>query len=410
MAFSMNNFEYDEKHCLLNIGGELMVYHCHHYLTNLQRTIFDAEYMDGMGIMIGCGADSSFYQLTNLCAGLDTPEAKTVAQDVYKSFGNGLLDLTSMNEDGATIVTTKSVISKTWLMQFEESKNPVDGFTAGYLAAAYAVIYKKELKDVHVVQTEDMACGADANVYVITNQPANFPLYPKKGEVKYNEAEQPASSWEHADLITTTFSNAHKNFVGNEEGFIPAFGVYVVNNQSDYVNRLQFEFMKEVEKFAGEYGQTLAGELLMEAGVACGFFTLGGILSSPEWEGAVKPYLKTPEDWVHAAIALTNNMGWGYQVVPEISKEKMIFRNYNDFEDISYMRMYGKSKTFTHWANSGGWSAIMPIIYNSDLLETGEIAYLEMYEEIRRSKYGYKLTRTKGISNGDDYLEMEVKL
>jgi len=36
-------------------------------------------------------------------------------------------------------------------------------------------------------------------------------------------------------------------------------------------------------------------------------------MTSPEWEGAVKPYLKTKEDWIYAIIALTNNMGGDYK-------------------------------------------------------------------------------------------------
>ena len=406
--FDINNYEYDKEHCRLEIGGENMVYHCHHYLTNLQRTVFDAEYLDSTGMIVGCAADSIYYQLSNLCDGLSVEDSKLLAQEMYKTFGNGLIDLSTMDENGLELSTTKSLISKAWDILFGESKKPVDCYTTGYLAAAYAVIYKKELKNINATQTECMTMGAKANVHIIKEGENNFTTYDKKGDYQFNTTAKPKSLWEGAEAVTTMFSNAHKNFIGNEEGLIPGFGVYVVNNQSDYINRVQFEFIKAVEEFAGEYGKTLGGELLMEAGAACGFFTLGGIMSSPEWEGAVKPLLKTKEDWIHAAIALTNNMGWGYQVVTELSQDKMIFRNYNDFEDMSYMRMYGKSSEFTHWANSGGWSSAMPIIYNSDLVETGNIDHVELYKEVRKSKFGYKTIRTKGISNGDDYLEMEV--
>lgn len=411
MGFSISDYEYDKKHCSLEIGGELMTYHCHHYLVNLQRTVYDAEYIDGTALFVGCAADAVYNQLSNLCEGKSEREAKELIEQMYKTFGNGLIDISSMNECGAKIVTTKSIVSKAWLMLFKESKKPVDAFTAGYLAAAYAVLYGKELKDVYVEQTCEMAQGADANEFIVKNAKANFNLYPKKREITYHDVDEIYSTWEHSETITEMFAGAHKNFVGNEEGFIAAFGVYVINNQNDYANRVEFEFMKEVKKFAGDYGFTLASELLMEAGIACGFFTLGGILTSPEWEKAVKPFLKEPEDWIHAIIALTNNMGWGHQVATEVSKEKFVFRNYNDLEDISYKRMYeSKSEYFTHWANSGGMSALMPLIYNSELIEKGKIDYIEMYNEIRRSKYGYRTKRTKGITVGDDYLEMEVIL
>ncbi len=408
--FNINDYKYDVDNCYIEIGGESMMYHCHHYLTNLQKTVYDAEYIDGFMLMASCAADAVQHQLSNLCEGLSVEESKEVAQDTYKVFGNGLVDLSSMNEDGVELTTTKSILSKTWQMQFGESQKPVDPYTTGFLAAAYAVIYKKDLKDLHITQTTEMASGDAFNTHSIRVGDGNLTLYPKKSKVAFRQISKPKSSWEHADLITKTFSGANQNFIGNEEGYIPGFGVYVVCNQSDYINRVQFEFMKAVEEVTGEYGVTLASELLMQAGLACGFFTLGGIMSSPEWEGAVKPYLKTTEDWAHAAIALTNNMGWGYQVITEISKEKMVFRNYTSFEDYSYLKMYGKSDHIVHTANSGGWSSIQPLLYNSDLVETGKIDTITMFEEVRKSKFGYKTIRTKGIANGDDYLEVEVVL
>jgi len=408
--FNINDYKYDTKNCSIEIGGESMMFHCHHYLTNLQKTIYDAEYIDGFMLMASCAADSLKYQLTNLCEGLDIKESKQLAQDIYKTFGNGLIDLSSMNEDGVTLTTTKSILSKTWQMQFGESQKPVDPYTTGFIAAAYAVIYKKNLKDIHISQTTEIASGDAFNTHIVKLGDGNITLYPPKKEVAFKKIEMPKSSWENAELITQTFSNANQNFVGNEEGYIPGFGVYLVCNQSDYVNRVQFEFLKAVQEVAGEYGATLATELLMQAGLACGIFTLGGIMSSPEWEAAVKPYLTCKEDWAHAAIALSNNMGWGYQIITEISKEKMVFRNYTSFEDYSYLRMYGQSETLIHTANSGGAGAMLPLLYNTELVETGKINTIEVFEEMRKSKFGYKTVRTEGIANGGEYLEMEVTL
>ncbi len=408
--FDITKYEYDKEHCSLEVGGEAMGYHCHHYLSNLQRTLFDADYIDGSNLTIGCAADCTYLQLKNLCQDLDIEESKILAQDMYKTFGNGLIDLSSMDENGVEVKTTKSMMSKTWMLLFETSKQPVDCFTTGYIAAAYAVIYNKELKNIDAKQTQCMTMGASQNIHIIKEGEGSFPIYPPKNKLELEPASYPKSKWEHAQTITDMFANAHKGFVGNEEGFIPAFGVYVVNNQCDYVNRVQFEFIKAVEEFAGEYGATLGSELLMEAGFACGFYTLGGIISSPEWEGAVKQHLKTPEDWIYAAVALTNNMGWGYQYVASLSKDKMQYRNYSSFEDYSYLKMYGKSRTFTHWANVGGWSSIMPIIYNSDVVKTGQLDTIRMYDEIRKAKFGYRTVRTKGISCGDEFAEMEVSL
>ena len=309
--FDINDYKFDQEHNYLEIGGEAMVFHCHHYVTNLQRTILDADYIDSKLFLIGSAADSIFYQLTNLCDGLNIEDSKIMAQDIYKTFGYGIIDLSSMDENGCELKSTKSFFSKTWEMKFGKSNNPVDYYTSGFLAAAYAVIYKKELKDVNAVQTTCMACGDEINTHVIALGDGNFSTYPKKAPTVFKEVPKVSLNWEHEETITNAFLGAAATLVGNEEGLISAFGVYIVRNQSDYVNRLQFEFVRQMTEVAGEYGVTLAGELLMEAGHACGFFTYGGIMTSPEWEGAVKPYLETKEDWIKALASLVNTMGWG---------------------------------------------------------------------------------------------------
>ncbi|KIM13152.1 MAG: hypothetical protein KU38_00325 [Sulfurovum sp. FS08-3] len=408
--FNINDYPFDEEHNYLEIGGEAMIFHCHHYITNLQRTILDAEYIESSRFLIGSAADSLYYQLSNLCKGLSVDESKKMAQDIYKCFGYGLIDLSSMDESGCTLTTTKSFFSKTWEMKFGRSKKPVDYYTSGFLAAAYAVIYNKELKNIQAMQTTCMACGDETNTHIIKLGECNFDIYPPKQPVRFKDVPKLKIDWEHEQTITNAFLGAHATMVGNEIGLIPAFGVYLVRNQSDYVNRLQFEFVHQMRQVAGEYGTTLAGELLMEAGYACGFFTYGGIMTSPEWEGAVKPYLKTKEDWIKALASLVNTMGWGYHTAIELSQQKAVFRNYNDFEDLSYMRMYGNSEYPVHWANSGGFTGLMQLVYNTDLVHGKKIETEEGFRAMRRSKEGYKTKMTKGISCGDDFLEVEVYL
>ncbi len=408
--FDINEYEFDKEHNYLEIGGEAMIFHCHHYITNLQRTILDADYIDSKLFLIGSAADAVFYQLSNLCDGLTIDESKEMAQDIYRTFGYGLIDLSDMDENGIELKSTKSFFSKTWKMKFDKADKPVDYYTAGFLAASFAVIYKKELKDIEAQQTTCMACGDEINTHVVKLGKCNFSLYPKKETTVFNNTPKLKIDWEFEEVVTDAFLGAHATMVGDEEGFIPAFGVYIVRNQSDYVNRLQFEFVKQMTEIAGEYGVTLAGELLMEAGHACGFFTYGGIMTSPEWEGAVKPYLKTKEDWIKALAALVNTMGWGYHTAVELSEQKAIFRNYNDFEDLSYVRMYGKNDYPIHWANSGGFTGLMQLVYNTDIVNGEKIETEEGFREMRRSKVGYKTVMSKGISCGDDYLEVEIYL
>jgi hypothetical protein len=406
--FNINDYKFDTEHNYLEIAGEAMIFHCHHYITNLQRTILDADYIDSSLFLIGSAADSLYYQLTNLCNGLSIEESKQMAQDIYKTFGYGIIDLSNMNENGVELTTTKSFFSKMWKLKFEKSNKPVDYYTAGFLAAAYAVIYKKELKDIYAKQTTCMSCGDECNTFVIKQGECTFDIYPKKSKTTFKDVLKLKVDWEHEETVSNAFLGAHATFVGNDEGLIPAFGVYIVRNQSDYVNRLQFEFVIAMKEVAGDYGITLAGELLMEAGHACGFFTYGGIMISDEWNSVVKPLLKTKEDWIKGLASLVNTMGWGYHTAVELCEERAVFRNYNDFEDLSYLRMYGNNDYPVHWANSGGFTGLMQLIYNTDITQGVRIDTEEGFRDMRRSKVGYKTKMTKGISCGDDFLEVEI--
>lgn len=124
--FDINRFRFDEEHNSLEVAGEAMVFHCHHYIQYLQRSILDAEYIDSRPFLVGSAADSIYYQLKFLCTGLSIDESKQIAEEMYKDFGYGIIDLREMNENGVTLSSDKSFFSKTWMMKFGQSSKPVD--------------------------------------------------------------------------------------------------------------------------------------------------------------------------------------------------------------------------------------------------------------------------------------------
>ncbi len=408
--FDIRAYPYDETHNCFVVAGEAMVFHCHHYLNYLQRSILDADYIDSRPFIVGAAADAVYQQLSELCRGMSVEDAKKMASEVYKTFGYGLIDLTPLTQDGASIGTYKSFYSKTWLMKFGKSNKPVDYFTTGYIAAAFAVIYGHPLSAVNAVQVSCMACGDSSNLYIIQLGEGNFSIYPPKNPLQFNNTPKLPIGWQYEDVVTQSFLGAHENMVGNEEGYIPAFGVYIARNLSDYINRIQFEFVRAMKTVGGEYGELLASELLLEAGHACGFFTYAGVMTSDEWNTYVKPYLHTREDWIKGLVSLINTMGWGYHTIVDLSRERAVFRNYNDFEDLSYLRMYGLADKPVHWANSGGFTGLMQLIYNTDLVNGEVINTEEGFRRMRRSKGKYKTRMIKSIACGDDYLEAEISL
>lgn len=409
--FDIRHYPFDREHHGLEVAGEAMVFHCHHYLNYLLRSILDADYIDSRPFLIGSAADALYPQLQRLCAGLSRPEAKNMVASVYKTFGYGLIDLTEMTENGMVLNTVKSFFSKTWALKFGHSDKPVDYYTSGFLAAAYAVLYERPLAEVTVEQTACMACGDACNTHEVRPGPGNFTLYPPRKPTRYGQSPPDTGPvWPAEALITEAFKGAHEQLVGNEEGYIPAFGVYLARNQSDYVNRMQFEFLRAMREVAGEYGEKLATELLLESGHACGFFTYGGVMTSDEWQTVVKPHLRSREDWIRGLSALINTMGWGYHVGVELSRERAVFRNYNDFEDLSYLRIYGRAEKPVPTATSGGYAGLMHLVYNTDLVHGVRIDTEEGFRQLRRAKAKYKARMLKSIASGDDFLEVEITI
>jgi hypothetical protein len=72
--------------------------------------------------------------------------------------------------------------------------------------------------------------------------------------------------------------------------------------------------------------------------------------------------------------------------------------------------MYGQAKQPVHWANSGGFTGLMQLIYNTDLVDGEIINTEEGFRHMRRSKAKYKTHMTKCMACGDDYLEVEISL
>lgn len=408
MLFDIDDYAFDVEHGALYIGDEAMVFHCHHYMNYLLRSILDADYIDSPRFIIGAAADAVYHQLTHLCRDKDSTQSLQIAQEIYQNFGFGLLDLSSMNQQGIELQTTHSFFSKSWVMKFGPADRPIDFYTSGFLAAVYAYVYEIPLEHIHAEQTHCMASGDPYNRHCISKKRSNFATYAVKNKVAFKEVPKQPIGWEHEEIITKAFLGAHTKFVGNEQGLIPAFGVLLVRVQSDYVNRLQIEFMRAMQAMAGDYGETLARELLLEAGYACGFFTYGGVMSSQEWHTVVRPFLESKEDWIKALLSLINTMGWGYHTVLEVSDKGGTFRNYHDFEDMSYLRMYGLSEFPVNWANSGGFTGLMQLIYNTDMVAGQPIETEEGFRQMRREQQGFKTQITKSIACDDDYLEVKI--
>jgi hypothetical protein len=408
--FDFADFGYDFATNRLLVGGEPLVLHCHHYNCFLQRSIQDAEYIDSAPILIGAAAEVVFAQLTNLLSRTsDIAARKATVEALYRACGFGLIDLRALTDRGGEVRTRSSHYSTGWMEKFGRSRAPVAFFSTGFLAGALAAIYGLPLTDVQARQTACRSTGADEDVFELGRGPANFTTFaPRQSPVLIpvgNDIE-PATA---VDRQAVTRAVAGMPLPVNGEGLIPAFGVHLTRMYADYYNRISFAFEREMTTLAGREGVEVAAKLFIEAGHVCAFFTMGGIMTSPEWDALVLPMLKSREDWVHGIVACWNACGYGAGKVVDLSPTELTVRLYNDYESVGYRRMYGTADHGVGYLVTGGFAGVMNLIYLGDIHTRPDLTP-EFYDRLFKRERAFQARMTACQAMGDPYTEIRAEL
>lgn len=181
--------------------------------------------------------------------------------------------------------------------------------------------------------------------------------------------------------------------VGNEEGLIPGFNVFVTQLPSNFWNR----FAERLTRQVGTELLESAEWLLVNAAHECGYHTGYGIITSEEWKAVVAPMVENvPEDILHGAFAVFTAWGWAKsEIVELVPKEKMVVRAYDYYE--SDVVAYGSSKKPSAYMIRGVCGAFMDLAYGGEYNPTGQTGLRT-----------FKCIQTKGIECGDEYGEFVV--
>lgn len=188
----------------------------------------------------------------------------------------------------------------------------------------------------------------------------------------------------------TVIENLSKiRVIGNEDGLIPAYNVFVNALPAAFWNTFADKLTHSVSADLLEAAEFL----LVNAANECGYHTGYGIITSEEWKAAVEPMVdKVPEDILHGAFAVLTAWGWAKsEIVELIPGEKMIVRAYDYYE--SDVVEYGKSDKMSAYMMRGICSAFM------------DLAYGKPYPDGLGT---FTCQQLKGIECGDDYGEFLV--
>ena len=408
--FDFTEFGYDFVSSRLVVGGEPMILHCHHYNVFLQRSIQDAEYINSAPILVGAAVEVVFAQLTDLLSQTpDIPARKAIVAALYRACGLGLIDLGALTDRGGEVRTPSTHYSIGWREKFGRSRAPVDFFSTGFLAAALAAIYGLPPADVQARQTACLSTGAEEAVFELGRGPANFTIFAPRQRPVLNPVRDDAEPATSVDRKAITRAVAEMPLPVNAEGLIAVFGLYLTRMYANYYNRISFAFEREMTAAAGRHGVEIAAGLFIEAGHVCAFYTMGGIMTSPEWDALALPMLKTREDWLHGSIAWFNGGGYGAVKVMDVSPTQATIRCYNDYESVGYRRMYGAADHRISYMLTGGVAGIMNLIYLGDIHTKPDLTP-EFYDRLFKRGRAFKGRMTACQAMGDPYTEIRAEL
>ncbi len=194
-------------------------------------------------------------------------------------------------------------------------------------------------------------------------------------------------------------------FAGNEEGLIPAFGLYLTKHFADYYNRISYALLGDFIRRAPELEED-ARALLIEAGRVCSFHTFGGIMTSVEWDAVVRPMIESREDWVLGMVAVVNALGWGRWEVKSLeANERLVLTVHDSYEATGYVRDYPRAKEPRCYLAAGGVAGLMNLVYQGDI--TARPTFSEAYYlEIFRSPRTFAARETRCLAMGDSCCEI----
>lgn len=383
----------DAEHRRALLGGEPMIFHCHHYNTFLQQSIQDAVWLDSEPFLVGAAAEVAHAQLQTLFkeTGADDVTArKALASEVYRTMGFGTFDLAPLSESGAKLSTPNSHYAMAWRAKFGEASEPVCHFARGWLAGATAAIYGRDAGSYRVTHgTCRASASVDTCVFEVQPGEPNYDVFSPVGVGGLTEHVPvgiPETPVDYEGIFSALTGMA---IVGDADGNIPAFGVYLTRHFANYYNRISFEFLRRAVDKLGPSAREVAEPLLIEAGHVCAFNTFGGIMTSPEWDGLIKPSLKTREDWVHGIVAAANALGWGRWQVSEVSEDRAKFVLHDDYESVGYEAMYGAVDHSVSYLAQGGVMGIMDLVYLGDIASRPALTPA-FYERLFKSPDSYR--------------------
>jgi hypothetical protein len=397
----------------IEVYGQSQLYHCNHYNRSIQQYIEDPDYVPSERILLQSAAETAYRQAQaylDVTPDATLPDLLAWAEDIFKWGGFGQLDFSDVTEAGGTVVGKTSHYGLALANTGTEREVPGEffdrGFVAGILRAAGDAFDTPLADGFDLTQPASISMGDDHCEFVVdADSDYQWLEYTTPTEIEWRDP--PGVTAETAiDEESIIEAVQDLGLTGNEEGLIPAFGVNLTAGYAEYYNKGCFRYANTVVDEMGDID--VATDMLQEAGHICGFNTMGGIMTSPEWDAVVKPMIESREDWIHGIVACINALGWGTWRVEElVPDERLVVRIYNPYESAGYERWFGVVDFPVDFTASGVANALMNLVYYGDITDDPTLDD-DYYYELFVDKGGFEAEQTKCVAAGDDYSEIVV--
>lgn len=389
------------------LGGEPLVFHCHHYNVALQNTIEECLGPESDGLLCDAATEVVAAQLRAVLA--ENPacqgfaERLQLAAELSRLLGFGVLQIEGDSE-GGRVRAPRAHYAQGYRAKGIQRTKPACAFHAGFVAAAFAVAAGQPAG---TYVAEEVACRAVQGgtcEFVVTNAgpTGRRPIPASVGEGRVPMVlAPPLGATGHIDSPGIIQALGSLPLAGNEEGLIPAFGVYLTRHYANYYNRISYEFER---RLAAAHPALLAPArmALIEAGHICAFHTFGGIGVSAEWDGLIRPQCRDRADWFHGLVACVNALGWGcWRTVELVPGELAVVDVYGSYESNGRLAMYGETTAGSCFLHNGGVAGLMNLLWVGDLTQrpTLDATY---YASIYGQPDAFVAEEVRCRSKGDD--------
>lgn len=426
------------------LAGEPMVLHCNHYNRFLQMVVEGCQSIDGVTLQLGAAVEVIYRQLNALFhayTGSTSTERGAYAARQYAYCGFGHLYLEPLPDVGPAewiVREDSSHYANALLLNWGTRTYPGELFDLGYCVATFAAAYHHPYRGEILFPESALSAGGNQTLFrIFQDEGAREHL--RQIQNLSVDAAIPAqipsrSCGLHVDEEAIMAALSGMLIQGDpESGLIEAFGVQLTLHYADYYNLLSFRFERLLQKalaaspflartLAAEYpvlsgykdfshlrGDFLAHTLLTEAGHICGFRTMGGIMSSPLWEGLVLPMLRDKADWIHGIVAAINTLGWGiWRVMEIIPDKKLVLRAWQPYESLGHLRAFGLADAPVDHLFAGVATALMNLLYNVDITQKPVLSEA-FYEEAMHAGDHFWARQTACVAQGNPYSEVVVE-